>query len=95
MQPSPNNEPQVSVQGDFSVTVKRTKVDVKTEAGSFLFAYHVDTHVIEVHKKGQTFKVVLSDLVEFSHTSERKTFRVIPDSVAHDAEDDMVSQEFE
>ena len=75
--------------------VKRTKVEVKTDAGSFLFAYHVDTHTIEVHKRGQIFRINVLDLIEFGRTSERKVFRIIPENILRDASDDIVSQEFE
>lgn len=74
---------------------KRTKVEVKTDAGSFLFAYHVDAHTIEVHKRGQVFRINVLDLVEFGRTSDRRVFRVIPESIERDPSDDVVSQEFE
>lgn len=74
---------------------KRTTVEVKTDAGSFLFAYHVDRHTIEVHKRGQTFTINVQDLIDFGRTSERRVFRVDPENIARDLSDDVVSQEFE
>ena len=74
---------------------KRTTVEVKTDMGSFLFAYHVDRHTIEVHKRGQTFTINVQDLIDFGRTSERKVFRIIPEISVRDASDDVVSQEFE
>jgi len=74
--------------------VKR-KVEVKTDAGSFLFAYHVDTHTIEVHKRGQVFVIPVLDLIEFGRTSQRVTFRVVPNVPVVDPADDVVIQKFE
>ena len=73
----------------------RSKVEVRSDAGSFLFLYLADTHMIEIHKRGQVFQIPLQDLVEFGRTSERTTFRVMPFFHKVTVDDDVVRQEFE
>jgi len=74
----------------------RNKVEVKTDGGQFLFLYHADLHVLEIHKRGLVYRIPLFDLIEFGRTSERRVFRVIPNP-NHTIEngDEVIRQTFE
>lgn len=80
---------------DEQVKLKRVKVEVRSDAGSFLFAYLADRHVIEVHKRGQVFEIPVLDLIEFGRASERKVFRVVPNTIQVEDDFDVIRQGFE
>lgn len=80
---------------DKKPTPHRTRVEVKSDNGKFLFRYHVDKHEIEVHRRGLTYMIPIADLLDFGRTSERAIFRVHPVYVEPSDESDTVRQGFE
>lgn len=73
----------------------RTRVEVKSDGGNFLFLYDVDKHAIEVHRRGLTYIIPIADLLDFGRTSERAIFRVHPVYIDPSDDTDTVKQLFE
>lgn len=73
----------------------RSRVEVRSEAGTFLFVYHDDLRIIEVRKRGKIYHVPVRDLVDFGRTSEREVFMV--ETLYPQAKDgeDVIRQGFE
>lgn len=74
---------------------KNKKVEVKTTGGSFLFGYEVESHVLEVHRKGLTYRIPIADLIEFGRTAQKTVLRVQPIYQPVTDGDEVVRQGFE
>lgn len=70
-------------------------VAIKSDGGNYLLSYHVDSRVLEVHRRGCTYMIPMQDLIDFGRTSERSIFRVVPTARVVDVAEDVVRQEFE
>jgi len=69
-------------------------IEVKSDAGNFLFLYNLKDHAIEVHRRGMVFKIKIQDLEDFGRTSQRNVMRVYP-IIAESSGDEIVNQVFE
>lgn len=70
------------------------KIEVKTSGGNHLFTY--EGHCLEIHRRGQVFRIPIADLVDFSRTSQKTIYRVNPILPrVYEPDEEIVRQEFE